>query len=83
MPAYISVELRTLGGGSHTFRLSTAATCADLRWVAQWRLIVPRKRIIVCKGDDILEDTASLVEAVGWCVISDVIDTRVSLDEAL
>ena len=74
MPACITVDLRTLSGDTHQIRLSMAATCGDLRWAAQGRFNVSRRRIIICHGCDILEDTTPLIDIVGWCVIPDIID---------
>ena len=64
MPVNVAVELQTISGDPHAFRLGQAATCADLRRVAHQRLNVPRTRIIICKGNDILDDAAALVDLV-------------------
>ena len=80
MPAHTTVTLQTLIGDTHLIRLSKNATCADLRLAAQRCCGVSRKRIVLCKGGEILEDDTPVIDTVGGCAISDLIDPCVSLE---
>ena len=79
MPARLSVTFRTISGKQHTFRMSRAATCADLQREAQQRCGIPHTHVVICNNDTVLDEAAVLVELVEWFVLSDLLNPRASL----
>jgi hypothetical protein len=80
MPVNICVTCTTLGGATHSFRVSKPATISDLRWMVQWRLHIPRSRVNICLRGCILEEATTVVELVDWFIISDLIHPSATIE---